>query len=121
MHGKGVYTWPNGKKYVGDYKNDKKEGNGTYYWPDGREYSGPWKDGKQDGVGRFKSKNGTIRTGLWEKGKRVKWIAIVNSDGTTKPIDDDGQGGDDDADVQPSTITTKSKTGSKKTGGKSKR
>ena len=24
MHGKGEYTWKDGRKYVGDYYNDKK-------------------------------------------------------------------------------------------------
>jgi len=26
--------------------NDKKEGEGTFTWPDGRKYVGGWKDGK---------------------------------------------------------------------------
>lgn len=49
MHGKGVYTWPDGRKYEGDYKYDKKSGRGVYYWADGRsiyfvnlEYDGEW-------------------------------------------------------------------------------
>ena len=25
MHGKGVYTWKDGRKYEGEYKNDKKD------------------------------------------------------------------------------------------------
>ncbi len=89
MHGRGTYKWPNGKKYVGDYKNDKKEGKGTYSWPDGREYDGEWKNGVQHGTGRFRSKAGTVKTGVWEKGKRARWVNIVNPDGTTRPIDSD--------------------------------
>lgn len=38
MHGKGVYTWKDGRKYDGDYKHDKKDGYGTYKWADGRKY-----------------------------------------------------------------------------------
>lgn len=30
-----------------------KEGMGTFYWPDGRIYIGKWKDGKQHGFGKF--------------------------------------------------------------------
>jgi hypothetical protein len=38
MHGQGTYEWPDGRKYVGSYENDQKEGIGKYYWPDGRYF-----------------------------------------------------------------------------------
>lgn len=40
MHGKGTFTWPDNRKYVGDYVNDKKEGYGEFIWPDGKVYKG---------------------------------------------------------------------------------
>ena len=43
MHGKGTYSWPDGRSYVGEYVNDLKEGNGVYTWIDGRKYDGNWK------------------------------------------------------------------------------
>ena len=33
-------TWSDGKKYVGEYKDDKKHGQGTYTWPDGTAWKG---------------------------------------------------------------------------------
>ena len=33
-----------GDKYVGEYRNDKKNGNGDYTMSDGTKYSGYWKD-----------------------------------------------------------------------------
>ena len=36
-----------GRKYDGEYIDDKKEGYGVFYWPDGRIYKGYWKNGKQ--------------------------------------------------------------------------
>ena len=30
MHGKGVYTWKDGRKYVGEYLNDLQNGFGVY-------------------------------------------------------------------------------------------
>ncbi len=30
MHGKGVYEWKDGRKYEGEYQNDKKHGFGCY-------------------------------------------------------------------------------------------
>ena len=46
MEGHGVFTWPDGRNYEGDYKNDKKDGKGIFYWPDGRKYEGGWLTGK---------------------------------------------------------------------------
>ena len=46
MHGRGVYSWSDGRKYDGEYIDDKKHGQGTYVWADGRSYTGGWKDGK---------------------------------------------------------------------------
>ena len=34
MHGKGIYTWSDGRKYQGYYLNDKKHGFGIYTWAD---------------------------------------------------------------------------------------
>lgn len=36
MHGKGIYTWIDGRRYEGEYYNDKKHGFGNYIWADGR-------------------------------------------------------------------------------------
>ena len=46
MHGQGHYKWPDGRKYEGQYVDDKKEGYGVYTYPDGRCYKGMWKNGK---------------------------------------------------------------------------
>jgi hypothetical protein len=46
LHGQGVYTWPDGRSYVGEYRLDKKHGVGIYSWPDGKKYDGQWSDGK---------------------------------------------------------------------------
>ena len=46
MNGTGIFLWPDGKRYEGQYVNDKKEGLGIFSWPDGRKYDGGWKNGK---------------------------------------------------------------------------
>ena len=38
MHGDGVYVWNDGRRYEGNYVNDKKHGFGVYMWADGRTY-----------------------------------------------------------------------------------
>ena len=46
MHGKGTFIWPDGRKYLGEYVNERKHGYGEFYWPNGRVYKGHWKNGK---------------------------------------------------------------------------
>ena len=40
MEGKGIFTWLDGRRYEGEYKNDKKEGFGVFLFRDGRVYEG---------------------------------------------------------------------------------
>ena len=46
MEGHGVFTWADGRRYEGDFNNDKKEGQGVFLWPDGKKYDGGWLKGK---------------------------------------------------------------------------
>lgn len=52
MDGKGVFKWPDGRVYDGEYKNDKKDGYGILITPK-FEYRGYWKNGKMDGEGEI--------------------------------------------------------------------
>ena len=74
MHGKGFYTWADGRKYDGDYINDRKEGFGSYIWADGRRYEGQWANGKQHGRGKYFGIDGSMKYGTWEDGKRMEWV-----------------------------------------------
>ncbi len=90
MHGKGKYTWPNGRVYEGDYTYDKKEGHGVYRWPDGRKYEGGWKNGKQDGEGTYTNASGSTKRGVWRNGKRVQWLGEDDGKQTVDTGADDG-------------------------------
>jgi len=35
-----MYVWPDGNKYLGDWKDNAISGNGIYVWNDGRIYVG---------------------------------------------------------------------------------
>ena len=75
MNGKGVFIWADGRKYEGEYKNDKKEGFGEFEWVNGKKYRGYWKNGKQDGEGEFYfPSNQKWKKGIWKEGQRIKWI-----------------------------------------------
>jgi len=36
----GTYTWPDGRKYEGEFKDGLKDGFGKLTWPTGKEYKG---------------------------------------------------------------------------------
>ena len=43
--GSGIYTWANGERYEGEFKDNIMSGYGTYTWPEGRTYSGTFENG----------------------------------------------------------------------------
>ena len=48
MNGEGTFTFPDGRKYVGGFKDDLNHGYGVQTYADGNETidKGIWKDGK---------------------------------------------------------------------------
>jgi len=45
-NGYGTFTWTDGAKYVGEWKDDKQHGQGTLTYADGRVEKGIWKNGQ---------------------------------------------------------------------------
>jgi len=45
MHGKGIFTWPSGERYEGEYYEDQKHGEGRLTYSDGSYYQGEWRGG----------------------------------------------------------------------------
>ena len=67
MYGFGVQEYPNGRRYEGFYKLDKRQGYGIYMMPDQQTYSGAWYDGKQHGYGcTYNSSGNELKYGLWK-------------------------------------------------------
>ena len=65
FHGQGTYTWADGQKYVGEWKNGAINGQGTLTWADGSKYVGEWKDFKRHGQGTYTSTKGNRFEGPW--------------------------------------------------------
>lgn len=53
MDGKGLYKWPDGGEYYGDYKDNIKEGLGRFKWANGKIYEGPFRNGRPHGIGKL--------------------------------------------------------------------
>ena len=64
----GSWTFPNGDKYVGEYRDGKSNGQGTFYFLadnqfKGDKYVGEYKDGKPNGQGTYTFANGAKYVG----------------------------------------------------------
>ena len=64
--------WPDGDKYVGEFKDDKPSGQGTYTYSSGHKYVGKFKDGQKHGKGVMTFPDGTVKKGKWEFDKLVE-------------------------------------------------
>ena len=53
-----TYTLPDGREYVGEFKNGKYNGRGTLTWFSEDKYVGKFKDGLQNGQGTFTFSDG---------------------------------------------------------------
>ena len=74
MNGFGEFYWPDNKKYIGFYSDDKKEGFGFYLWEFPKKiFIGFWKGGKQHGVGKYLDES-KEKYGLWRNGKKCQWF-----------------------------------------------
>lgn len=75
MEGEGVYTWKDGRRYQGQYMQNKKNGYGIYIYSDGSRFEGEWLNGQQEGVGFMIDKTGkSKRKGEWKEGDHFRWL-----------------------------------------------
>ncbi|MDB4236416.1 trypsin-like peptidase domain-containing protein [Planktomarina temperata] len=77
----GTYTYDDGSKYVGEWKDDKQHGQGTFTWPGGDTYIGEYKDGKKNGYGTSTFASGNRHVGEYKDGVRNGQGFFVWKDG----------------------------------------
>ena len=77
QNGQGKITLPDGEKYEGKFKDGIPNGQGTYISPDGRMYVGEFKDGKLNGQGTYISPDGRMYVGEFKDGK-TKWSRNIH-------------------------------------------
>ena len=71
IEGKGEMTWFTGEKYIGDWKNNEKDGLGIQYYSNkNKEYEGNFKNGFFEGKGVYYYDDGNRYEGDWKNNKR---------------------------------------------------
>ena len=85
QNGQGKITLPDGEKYEGKFKDGIPNGQGTYISPDGRMYVGEFKDGIPNGQGTYISPDGRMDVGEWKDGK-TKWSRNIHFPDGTKYV-----------------------------------
>ena len=61
----------NKNKYIGEWKNGKKNGVGTFTYASGGKYIGEWQHNRKHGRGTYRFIDGTAVHAVYEDGNRV--------------------------------------------------
>ena len=63
----------NGRKYVGEFRDNNFDGQGIYYYEDGSKYVGKFKGGMKSGYGTKYNKDGEIENqGQWRNNEYLQ-------------------------------------------------
>ena len=80
-HGYGFLLLENGRRYLGEFINDRPSGQGTLIHPGGESYEGEWRDGNQNGQGTLIYPGGERYEGEWRDGSRNGQGTLIYPDG----------------------------------------
>jgi len=69
-NGQGTFTWATGTNYVGEFRDDKRNGRGTFTWADGTNYVGEFRDNNKNGQGTLTFSTGSKFVGEFRDDKR---------------------------------------------------
>ena len=78
----GIYTFPNGEKYIGDFKDGQFNGQGTLKLSSGNKYVGEFKDNLFHGEGAYFKADGSMGLGEWVAGKPSGRFIVYRADKT---------------------------------------
>lgn len=82
LAGQGVETYPDGRKYVGEFKESDYNGQGTLTFADGTSYVGEFKDGRRNGQGTYTFTSGAKYIGGFKDGKYAGQGTYTSADGS---------------------------------------
>ena len=81
--GIGQYTYGDGSRFVGEFKEGQPEGQGTCYYNNGDKYVGRWEKHAPHGEGIMYYTNGRVLGAIWEYGRPTGELPANNKAVTT--------------------------------------
>ncbi|MBK7937716.1 MAG: caspase family protein [Lewinellaceae bacterium] len=72
ISGRGYYDYPDGSRWIGEFKNGYPHGKGTCYYADGNRYEGEWVSNAPNGEGIMYFATGRVYGAVWVNGAAVK-------------------------------------------------
>jgi hypothetical protein len=75
----GEYTYTDGSKFVGDFKDGYPEGQGTMQYAGGDRYVGGWSNHSPHGEGVMYYKTGRVYGGIWEYGNPIRELQSMSN------------------------------------------
>ena len=78
--GVGVYVYPSGATYEGQWNNNQKDGHGVYRFAKGGSYAGEFRRGAFHGLGLRFMRAGGVKSGRFEEGAFVEALGMDASD-----------------------------------------
>ena len=70
--GNGYYNYPDGSRWVGEFKDGVPAGKGTCYYAGGDRYDGQWLKGAPNGEGVMNFANGRVYGAVWVNGAPIR-------------------------------------------------
>ena len=81
--GKGTEYYPNGNRYVGNFKNGVREGSGVLVMKSGTRYEGDFSNGRFHGQGTLTTASGAVvLQGTWHSGRLEGHGKAIHGDGS---------------------------------------
>jgi hypothetical protein len=77
-NGPGIFAYPDGSKYEGNFLEAKYDGQGTFFFANGDKYVGDFKANFPDGKGTRFHKDGQSETGEWHEGEFIGSSLVVS-------------------------------------------
>jgi hypothetical protein len=81
----GEATYQDGGKYIGDFKDNLRDGKGKFIYRDESHYDGDWSADLKNGSGVYTWNDGSRLEGTWTKGNQSEGT-LIETDGTSRKI-----------------------------------